>query len=263
MKQKRHQTQVRTPSGWRESAQEMGKAKPELQAFTLIECLAIIAALGLLACVALPVLAGTKSDTQRIACVNNLRQIGAACAAWRNEHGELLPAQVSTIDGGLSASEKQDAWRHFNALSNQLATPRLLVCPSDPQTKVASGWTQSPTGIILPGGLGDKAVSYAVGLHAFPDYPMELVASDRYFESVSSTVCGLHAIRAEWLVAQGTNQSPAVRTGWFRSAGHDGTGNLLLNDGQVLQTTSEGLQSYLARPGHSEAREHVIRPLGK
>ncbi len=235
----------------------------EADAFTLIECLAVIAALGLLTCVALPVLAGTKSDSQRILCVNNLRQIGQACAGWRNEHGDMMPVQLPASEGGLNTLQKQDAWRHFAALSNHLASPRPLVCPADPQTKTAAEWTQSPRGIIQPGGMGDGALSYTIGLHTTPDSPMEWVASDRYLETIPSQICGLLNFIARKVVVQGTNQSPDTRTGWFRSGGHEGTGNLLLNDGQVLQTTTEGLQAYLAKPVHARVDQHILQPRGK
>jgi hypothetical protein len=55
-----------------------------------------------------------KSKAESIACVNNLKQIGLAARIWARDHNDLLASD-------------------FLAMTNELSTPRPLICPSDKQ----------------------------------------------------------------------------------------------------------------------------------
>jgi hypothetical protein len=224
----------------------------------LVECLAVVAALALLACVAVPVLAGTKSDSQRIFCVNNLRQIGQAWAGWKNEHNDQMPQHVEYNQGGMKNNPlKQNAWVHYSMLSNNLPTPKPIACPSDTGVRPALDWLGGPgTGFYQPPGLGDAAVSYSMGLHGFAEYPLEMVGSDRFFDPTPAFDNCITGVRAMGIPDFGNSGT------WNASIGHVGLGNLLLNDGQVLQTTSCGFQTYLKRPGkfNDAGHEHFLVP---
>jgi prepilin-type N-terminal cleavage/methylation domain-containing protein len=228
----------------------------EPSAFTLIECLAVMAALALLACVALPVLAGTKYDSQRIFCVNNLRQIGQAWAGWGNEHGDLKPPNLDwpSLAGNPNAM-KVTAWRHYYFLSNHLATPRPLVCPVDSRARAAANWSSSAGS----GGFGhivyqDQALSYFIGLHPLAEYPREIIGGDIGIGGVETENCGVTGVQASLLA--GGNASIE----WTNKP-HMGTGNLLLNDGQVRPTTSDQLRAMLQSPGRYRTNEtHLVAP---
>jgi hypothetical protein len=104
----------------------------QASAFSRIELCATIAALFLLAAVALPVLAQPFSRSQRLQCLNNLRQIGQAFQVWGNDHGDDFPFFVSPSQGGVQGTpEASRAYYQLAALSNQLSSPRILACPSD------------------------------------------------------------------------------------------------------------------------------------
>src|SRR5580698_8421935 len=61
------------------------------RAFTLIELLVVIAIIAILAAILFPVLDKAKARSQAIACVNNLKQLTAACKLYADENnGELV-----------------------------------------------------------------------------------------------------------------------------------------------------------------------------
>jgi type II secretory pathway pseudopilin PulG len=75
------------------------------RAFTRIELLAIIVMLSLLCAFALPLLATTRQDSERAACVSNLRQVGRATLLWAGDHADRVPWWTPTIEGGTMTNK--------------------------------------------------------------------------------------------------------------------------------------------------------------
>ena len=82
-----------------------------------------LALIPILAGLMLPALAKAKEKAQRIQCVNNMKQIGLAARIWATDHDDKFPAD-------------------FISMSNELATPKILVCPSDRSITVAMDWSE-------------------------------------------------------------------------------------------------------------------------
>src|SRR4051794_31214940 len=65
--------------------------KPVCGGFTLLELLAVVAIIGILAALLLPALASAKHRAQGIACMNNGKQLGLALQMYGGDHNGWLP----------------------------------------------------------------------------------------------------------------------------------------------------------------------------
>jgi prepilin-type N-terminal cleavage/methylation domain-containing protein/prepilin-type processing-associated H-X9-DG protein len=149
--------------------------------FTLIELLVVIAIIGILAALLLPAVNSAKLRAKRTACVNNLRQAGLGFHLFANDHDGKLPMQVRTRDGGteelvnVTNQESADftsAYRHLQTLSNELVTPKVLVCAMD--TRIPA--ENFPL-------LRNTNVSYFVNVRAENGKSTSILAGDRNLTS--------------------------------------------------------------------------------
>lgn len=101
-------------------------------------------------------LAELRSESAiRISCVSNLKQIGLAFREWSLDNDDRFPCNVSTNAGGameFSAVGRdgfdRNAARHFQVLSNELNTPKILVCPEDKARKPAADFVNLQAGNV-------------------------------------------------------------------------------------------------------------------
>jgi prepilin-type processing-associated H-X9-DG protein len=64
-------------------------------AFTLVECVAVISIIALLAALLLPALATSKITAQSTVCRNNLKQLQLAWHSYAQDHNDALPPNIS------------------------------------------------------------------------------------------------------------------------------------------------------------------------
>ena len=71
--------------------------------FTLVEIMIVVAIIGLLAAIAIPNFVRARTQSQKNACINNLRQIDSAVQTWALENKQANNATVAytSISGYL------------------------------------------------------------------------------------------------------------------------------------------------------------------
>ncbi len=80
---------------------------PARQGVTLAELLVVLAILGVLASLLLPIISSARNSATRTACMNNLRQVGMCFEAYANEHHRKYPAEGNK---GERNPTQSDAW---------------------------------------------------------------------------------------------------------------------------------------------------------
>lgn len=217
----------------------------EPQAFTRMDLLVVVVVVTLLAAVVLPALASNRTRSDRVVCANNLRQIGIALQIWGNNHGDQILWNVDMVEGGTRLHPlSANTWFHFAWLSNELASPRIVFCPSD-TGRPALDFTGDPAvGYIHPN-FANRATSYFLNAHPYGRLPgEEMLAGDRNLptQGASSTCSMLAAVST-------TRACPVpLSFGWTNGLHGTSAGNLLMFDSRVEQADNERLRAAIDYP---------------
>src|SRR5512137_2734831 len=144
----------------------MKRFTKNLRAFTLIELLVVIAIIAILAALLLPALAKAQAKAKRIACLNNMRQVGFALFMYDGENGNIPNlTRIPNITWDFNNVNAPDnplkvIWPYVG-LKNPTSAPRLYICPAaQPSTKPAYAPTAvSSTDFIISQLVLDKGMS--------------------------------------------------------------------------------------------------------
>jgi len=188
---------------------------------TLLEVCCVVGLLAIIAVLIFPAFARPRSGG-RTSCTSNLKQIGISYRLYAEDHGGRFPNAFSNYLGGTLTFRDSPVVSHYESMSNELVSTKLLVCPVDSR----SGKKRSAADFLGP--LSNDNVSYFVGLDAQESKPSTILSGDRNIVGATASNGFLR-----WF-------KPDAPAGWTSDI-HKNAGNIGLADGSVLQTTNLSL----------------------
>ena len=231
---------------------EMAPPPDKLRAFTLIELLTVIAIIGVLAALLVPVIGSVRAQARAAQCASNLRQIGMGILGYANEHGGNLP-QVAHVGG--SGFEDASWIRTLRPWLGNADSVRI--CPSDRYAADLKGLRDSSSYVLndlvftYPGD-GDDGFGGVGTPRALARLDRVRQPSRTLFATVINDDRWPRALTADHIHADGwTNWpaiiadiSPDIHRAVGRSAAKDsGRSNYLFGDGHIKTLEATALKA--------------------
>lgn len=184
-------------------------------AFTLIEAAIVLLIVAIFLLLFIPGLKTAKRRALAENCRDNLKMIGLAYRTWSTGSSDSYPQAVEIKYGGskewVSAGQ---LFRHFSTMSNELITPKILLCPADYERRDSTSFSL---------GFSNTNISYFVSLDAADTEPQTFLSGDRNLVLRSKTP-------TPGILILTTN--PPTPVCWSKDL-HVSCGNIGLGDGSV------------------------------
>jgi len=198
--------------------------------FSLVEIFLVLATVALLVLVFLPMLGRSRTRICRISCTSCLKQVGIAYRLFAGDHDDTYPFALSIASGGtMEFTNSPQVFRHLQVMSNELVSPKILVCPQDTRKQRAGDFLLTGTSSSFN---HNRNLSYFVGLDADETKPERLLSGDRNITGGTLSNGFLRLL------------TPSTPAGWTSEI-HKNAGNIGLADGSVIQTDALALRRQL------------------
>jgi hypothetical protein len=166
-------------------------------------------------------------------CVNNLKNVGLAFRLTASDSSDRFSFEVSIAEGGTN--DYTNVWQHFRGISNELSTPKILVCPESYKRRAQTFET-----------LSDQNITYFLGVTAIETAPQSFLAGDTGFliagQSPTSNPVTLT-----------TNTSMA-----YPLSIHQSLGKIAMGDGSVQQLDPIRLRHALTNTSQSTLATNIL-----
>lgn len=198
-------------------------SKDQTRGLTFVEVIFVLFSLCILAALLLATMSAPRVRKD-VGCVNQLKLMSQVARVWTTDHNDGFPTAVSSTNShGTFLPTSGYAEAIFQMSSNELGSPRVLVCPADLGRRPARSF-----GVPLAA----TNLSYFVNAEGGKAGPHAFMFGDDNFE--------IHGARVKSGLLVVSNNSLA----WTPDR-HRFRGNIALADGSVRGMSNPGLSNFL------------------
>lgn len=206
--------------------------------FTLVELLAVLAIVGILAAIIIPIAGNVRENARASQCMSNLRQIGMAMNLYAQSNKGLLPAPRA-----VGGDWYNDVW--MTAIQPYLEDRKPVI--SDLRGKRAALWDgvfrcPSKPDWNLDGTSDIQRVSYSMA-----SYGNDIVAVNTARRLNEFAKPAITALVVDSNTGTVFMRNPAYMYRDFTALWHKGRDQVLFVDGHVEPVSKNGLNYYLVK----------------
>lgn len=214
------------------------------RALTLTEVMFVVMVLLVIALAWLAVVPAARARANRYKCHNMQRSMALGYKVFANDNDEKFPFAVTN---SLAFGNTTQTWVHFQTMSNELGSAKILICPAD-QERLPNNKSDFGSGASGLASAGNAAVSFAPSLDADATLPNTILLLDRNLVTNTLNLSGKVFLAV-------SNRPPPV---WDQRI-HKRCGNAALADGSVQQVPNTGLADLVRLQGIATNR--LLLPL--